>query len=87
MNATEDKKPVALSPEDLASLGEGALGYIREIDDSDAIKLMGPMTRIAPGTKLFCLYHADGTPVSISASHEAALGSAMEHELLAVSLH
>lgn len=87
MNTTENRKPAALSPEDFASLGEGALGYIREIGDGDAIRLMGPMTRIAPGTKLFCLYHADGTPVSISASHEAALGSALEHELVPLSLH
>ena len=33
------------------------------------------------------LYNADGTPVSISGSKEAALGSAFEHELMAMSVH
>ena len=37
--------------------------------------------------RLFCLYSADGTPVSISGSREAALGSAFEHELMPMSVH
>jgi len=36
---------------------------------------------------IFNLYNADGTPVSISGSKEAALGSAFEHELMAMSVH
>ena len=81
------KKSVDLTPQDLALLGEGDLGYIREIEVNEARRLLGGQTSVSAGSKLFCLYNADGTPVSISGSKEAALGSAFEHELMAMSVH
>jgi hypothetical protein len=87
MNTDDNKKTVELSPRDLALLGEGALGYIREIEVKEAQRLLGDQASVAPDSKLFCLYNADGTPVSISGSKEAALGSAFEHELMAMSVH
>ena len=81
------KKSVDLTPQDLALLGEGDLGYIREIEVSEARRLLGGHASVSPDSKLFCLYNADGTPVSISGSREAALGSAFEHELMAMSVH
>jgi hypothetical protein len=83
----EMKKSVELSPEDLALLGGGALGYIREIEVREARKLLGGQASVANDAKLYCLYNADGTPVSISGSREAAEGSAFEHELMAMSVH
>lgn len=76
-----------LSPQDLARLGGGALAYIREIEGRDAMKLLGANARVPAKARLFCLYGADGTPVSISDSHDGATASASEHELLAVSVH
>ncbi len=81
------KKTAELSPEDLAVLGEGALGYIREIEAREAKRLLGGEALVTPYSKLFCLYNADGTPVSISGSREAAVGSAFEHELMPMSVH
>lgn len=83
----EIKNTIDLTPQDLALLGEGDLGYIREIAVGEARRLLGGQASVAPNSKLFCLYNADGTPVSISGSHEAALGSAFEHELMAMSVH
>ena len=76
-----------ISPQDLAHLGGGVLAYVREIEGDAARKLMGDRIALAPTARLFCLYNADGTPISISASHEAAISSAMEHELVAASVH
>jgi len=87
MNIDDNRKTVELSPQDLAMLGEGDLGYIREIELQEAQRLLGGQASVAPNSKLFCLYNADGTPVSISGSREAALGSAFEHELMAMSVH
>jgi hypothetical protein len=87
MNTNDSKKTVELTAQDLALLGEGALGYIKEIEVQEARRLLGEQAHVAPNSKLFCLYNADGTPVSISGSKEAALGSAFEHELMAMSLH
>jgi hypothetical protein len=87
-NDTNDtKKTVELTAQDLALLGEGALGYIREIELTEAKRLLGDQASVAPNSRLYCLYNADGTPVSISGSREAALGSAFEHELMAMSVH
>lgn len=83
----ELKKSVDLTPQDLALLGEGDLGYIREIEVTEAQRLLGGQASVSPDSKLFCLYNADGTPVSISGSKEAALGSAFEHELMPMSVH
>ena len=82
-----EKKSVDLSLQDLAHLGEGDLGYIREIEVNEARRLLGGQASVAADSKLFCLYNADGTPVSISGSKEAAMGSAFEHELMAMSVH
>ena len=83
----ELKKSADLTAQDLALLGEGALGYIREIEINEAKRLLGGEASVAPESKLFCLYNADGTPVSISGSREAAVGSAFEHEILPMSVH
>jgi hypothetical protein len=87
MNEADMKKTLNLSPEDLALLGGGALGYIREIETQEAKRLLGSQARVAANSRLFCLYNADGTPVSISGTREAAVGSAFEHELMPMSVH
>ena len=87
MNTSNDKKAAELSLEELAQLGNGALSYIREIEGRDVIRMVGPQAQIAPDAKLFCLFNANGSPISISGSHEAAVGSAVEHELIPISLH
>ena len=87
LKKSEMKNTFDLTPQDLALLGEGDLGYIREIAVGEAKRLLGSETKVAADSKLFCLYNADGTPVSISGSREAALGSAFEHELMAMSVH
>lgn len=87
MNAKETEKFTGLSPAELAQLGGGALAYIREIEGSEAIRLIGGNTAVAPDARLYCLYAADGTPVSISGTREAAIGSAFEHELMPMSVH
>jgi len=87
MNTSNDKQVLELSLEELAQLGNGALSYIREIEGRDVIRMVGPQARVAPDAKLFCLFNANGSPISISGTREAAVGSAVEHELIPISLH
>ncbi len=87
MNAKQTGRIPDLSPAELAQLGGGALAYIREIEGQEATRLIGAQAAVPPDARLFCLYAADGTPVSISGSREAAIGSALEHELLPMSVH
>jgi hypothetical protein len=86
IDAVTEKK-ISISPDQLARLGGGHVGYIREIAADAASKALGQPIRVADDQRLFCLYQADGTPIAISPSREAALASALEHELLPMSVH
>jgi hypothetical protein len=76
-----------LNPSALAQLGGGVVGYVKEIAVDEAQKLLGERMILKNVPQLFCLYNADGTPISISHSREAALGSAQDHELQTASVH
>jgi hypothetical protein len=43
--------------------------------------------QIAPGPKLFALHAADGTPIMVTDTREAAVANAWSHELEPVSVH
>ena len=87
MTGPETEKRPAIATEELATLGNGALGYIREIEPGHAAKLLGPQINVPGDIRLYCLYGADGTPMSISGSVEAAFAAAREHELTPVTVH
>jgi hypothetical protein len=42
---------------------------------------------IQPGLKLFALHGADGTPIMLTDSREAAIANAMSQQLEMVSVH
>ena len=86
MNTMIEKK-VTISAEQLAQLGGGHVGYIREINAEAAAKTPGQPIELKADQHLFCLYQADGTPVAITPSREAAVASAFEHELLPMRVH
>jgi hypothetical protein len=77
----------SVSPEALATLGEGQLAYVKQIRSEDVPGLFPQAPRIAPGLKLFALHAADGTPIMLTDSREAAIANAWSNELQAVSVH
>jgi hypothetical protein len=89
MNRTlNDQVPVHLiSPEALASLGDGKIAYVKSIRSEDVHSLFPEAPEIAPGLELFALHAADGTPIMLTDSREAAVANAWSHELEAVSVH
>ena len=76
-----------MTREELAALGRGEVAYVRSIDANAAKGILGPEASVPAGTEFFCLYLADGTPVSISGSREAALQSAAQHDLMTIAVH
>ncbi|MFG1418583.1 DUF1150 domain-containing protein [Xanthobacter sp. V0B-10] len=76
-----------MTPEALAGLGGGEIAYVRTIRSEDVKALFPQAPQIAPGMTLFTLHAADGTPIMLTDSREAALANAMEHELVTVSVH
>jgi hypothetical protein len=76
-----------LTPEAFAVLGGGQVAYVREIKSEEVKTLFPQAPMIAPGMKLFSLHAADGTPIIVTDSREAAVANAREHELDMVSVH
>jgi hypothetical protein len=76
-----------ISPEALALLGGGKIAYVKSIRSEDVPILFPQAPQIAPGLKLFALHAADGTPIMLTDSREAALANAWSQELEAVSVH
>jgi hypothetical protein len=83
----DNELKMAISPEELAQIGNGALSYIREVEGRDVIRMVGPSVQVSPDDRLFCLFNANGAPISVSGTREGAVSSAAEHELIAVTVH
>ena len=77
----------ALTPEAFAVLGGGRIAYVRALKSEDVQSLFPQAPAIEPGLKLFSLHAADGTPILLTDSREAAVANAREHELDTVSVH
>jgi hypothetical protein len=86
MNDRENHKPV-MSPQALAVLGGGKIAYVKAIKSEDVHDLYPEAPAMQPGLKLFALHAADGTPILVTDSREAAVANAWSHELETVSVH
>jgi hypothetical protein len=80
-------KSTAMTPEALAHLGDGLIAYIKAIRSEDLPALYPQAPELEPGLQLFSLHAADGTPIMITDSREAAVANAWSQELETVSVH
>lgn len=85
MNDVFDAPRVSL--EALAAMGGGRIAYVKQIRSEDVPHLFPQAPHLAPGLKLYALHNADGTPIMLTDSREAAVASAWSHELETVSVH
>jgi len=80
----------AMSPEALALLGGGRIAYVKVVRSED-VPAMFPqapqLQQLEPGMQLFALHAADGTPIMLTDSRDAAIASAWSQELETVSVH
>jgi hypothetical protein len=76
-----------ISPEALAHLGGGKIAYVKTIRAEDVRMQFPQAPQLAPGTLLYSLHAADGTPIMLTDSRESAIANAWSHELETVSLH
>ena len=84
-----EMKHIEISPEALAQLGDGEIAYVKTIRSEDVAALFpeAQMPQIPPGQTLFALHAADGTPIMLTDSREAAVANAWSQELETVSVH
>jgi hypothetical protein len=71
----------------LAHLGDGRIAYVKAIASEDVKTLFPQAPQLAPGVKLFALHAADGTPIMLTDTREAAIANAWSQELETVSVH
>jgi hypothetical protein len=86
MNEMNPRLPT-ISPEALAHLGDGQIAYVKPIRSEQVATLFPQAPQIAPGVQLFSLHAADGTPIMLTDTREAAVANAWSHELETVSVH
>ncbi len=87
MFGDRDCGEAALTDQQLASLGGGRLAYVRTMRSEEVNRLFPEAPAMQPGLKLFALLAADGSPIAVTRSRDAAVANAMEQQLEMVSLH
>ena len=76
-----------MSPQAFAVLGGGKIAYVKPIRSEDVHELYPEAPAMQPGLRLFALHAADGTPIMVTDSREAAVANAWSNELETVSVH
>jgi hypothetical protein len=76
-----------MSQIELAKLGGGHVAYIKTLSSDDAKRMFPAIEGLPPGINLYALHAADGTPIALTDTRQAALSHAMDGELEVASIH
>lgn len=77
--------PMSIS--ELAQLGDGKIAYIKVMTHDEAQELFPAVENLPEGMDLYSLHAADGTPLILTDSRQAAVGHALGDELEIASVH
>jgi hypothetical protein len=72
---------------EFAHLGDGEVAYIRQLDSAAAERLFPALLDAPKGIHLYAVLGADGTPLALTDSRNAAIANAIENDLVPVSVH
>ena len=76
-----------LTPAEFAALGTGQVAYLKSMTSDELVRIFPQAPEIQSGLQLFALLSADGAPILVTDSREAATANAWEHDLRMVSVH
>lgn len=76
-----------ISAADLLKLGGGHIAYIRTMTPDQAKAMFPAIEGLPQGINLYALHAADGTPIALTDSMQAAVGHAMGDDLEIATLH
>ena len=79
--------PPVMSMSELAKLGGGKVAYIKIMTPDEAKEMFPAIEGLPAGINLFALHAADGTPLALTDSRQAAVGHALGDELEIASVH
>jgi hypothetical protein len=63
------------------------VAYVREMESEDLKGKFPGLPEIAPGTKLWALFAANGQPILLSDQRDRAVAGAFENDLVPVAIH
>jgi hypothetical protein len=87
LSETIDDRHPMMTEQAFAILGGGKIAYVKPIRSEDVHRLYPQAPELQPGMALFALHAADGTPIMVTDTREAAVANAITHELETVSVH
>lgn len=79
--------PPVMSEIEFARLGGGEVAYIKTLSSDEASEMFPAIEGLPDGINLFSLHAADGTPIALTDTLQAAVGHAEEGELAIAALH
>ena len=72
---------------EFAALGGGVVAYIKTLTLAEASRMFPPIEGLPKGINLFSLHAADGTPLALTGTKQAAIGHAIDDDLQIASVH
>ncbi len=76
-----------MSVDELSELGTGDIAYIKPIKARELKEMFPDIPPLHDNMTLYALLNADGTPILLADSREAAVANAFEADLEMASLH
>jgi hypothetical protein len=77
----------AMTENELATLGGGVVAYIKTLTSDEASRMFPAVEGLPKGINLFSLHAADGTPLALTDTRQAAIGHAIDDDLEIASVH
>lgn len=87
MTEHRDQLRKDMSQSEFAELGGGEVAYIKTLTSDEAHRMYPAIEGLPDGINLYALHAADGTPLALTDSMQAALGHALGDELVIASIH
>jgi hypothetical protein len=76
-----------MTEKELATLGGGVVAYIKTLTSDEASRMFPAIEGLPQGINLFSLHAADGTPLALTDTRQAAIGHAIDDDLQIASVH
>jgi hypothetical protein len=76
-----------MTAREFATLGGGVIAYIKPLTLTEASRMFPTVRGLPEGINLFSLHAADGTPLAISGTKQAAIGHAIDDDLQIAGVH
>jgi hypothetical protein len=83
----EDSRPIEISPEALAAIGGGEWAYLRKMTGAEIRAKFPGAPDVSAETDFFAVFGADGTPLALADTQQAALANMVANDLTPVAVH